>query len=41
MTAPLVYTLIELKQKKDPLSSEFEKILKRKCESDGDVSVAI
>lgn len=41
MTAPLVYTLIELKIKQDPLFTEFEKMLKRKCDQPGDVNIAI
>lgn len=41
MTAPLVYALVELQQKGSPLALEFEQMLKRKCEGDGDVPKAV
>jgi hypothetical protein len=41
VTAPLVYSLVELKQRGSQDVELFEKMLKRKCEQEGDVSFAI
>ncbi len=41
MTAPLVYALVELKQRKSQESEAFEVMLKRKCEQEGDVAFVI
>lgn len=41
VTAPLVYALVELQQSNDLFAVEFEKMLKRKCENNGDVPKAI
>jgi hypothetical protein len=41
VTAPLVYALVELKQRKSQESEAFEVMLKRKCEQEGDVAFVI
>ena len=41
MTAPLVYALVEIKQQKSVEAELFEKMLKRKCDQEGDVPYAI
>lgn len=38
VTAPLVYSLVDLNRKNKTLGMNFEKMLKRKCEQEGDVA---
>ncbi len=41
MRAPLVYALVELKQRKSQESEAFVVMFKRKCEQEGDVAFVI